>query len=178
MDQNELDKLKEALAQRTIRLPSDDSEPEDGSITVDLSKIGSLNYTSYPWTCINSIHVSGTTGSYNTIGSYGNVTLNTANTGNYGNTLSGSGTGATWTSMPFSNGGGTTGGQLELEGEGADVLINGRSLKEFMEKMESRLAILVPDPAKLAHFEALKRAYDHYKTLEALCEIPKPEDNQ
>ena len=66
---------------------------------------------------------------------------------------------------------------MELDGDDADILIKGRSLKEFMEKMESRLAILVPDPAKLEHFESLKRAYDHYKTLEALCELPKPEEN-
>jgi hypothetical protein len=42
-----------------------------------------------------------------------------------------------------------------------------------MEAMSKRLAILVPDPDKLEHFEALKKAYDHYKLLEALCEIPK-----
>ena len=42
-----------------------------------------------------------------------------------------------------------------------------------MEKIESRLAILTPDPEKLEHFEALKKAYDHYKALEALCQLPK-----
>ena len=65
------------------------------------------------------------------------------------------------------------GGQLELEGEGADIVINGKSLSMVMEKIESRLAILTPDPEKLEHFEALKKAYDHYKALEALCQLPK-----
>jgi hypothetical protein len=41
-----------------------------------------------------------------------------------------------------------------------------------METISNRLAILQPDPAKLEHFAALKKAYEHYKTLEALCEIP------
>jgi hypothetical protein len=52
---------------------------------------------------------------------------------------------------------------------GADITVDGKSLKEFMKKMEQRLAILVPDPKKLEKFEALKKAYEHYKTMESLC---------
>ena len=52
---------------------------------------------------------------------------------------------------------------------GTDIKIDGQSLKEFMKKMEQRLAILVPDPVKLEKFEALKKAYEHYKTMESLC---------
>jgi hypothetical protein len=62
-------------------------------------------------------------------------------------------------------------GDADFEG---DVKIKGKSLNEFMETLEKRLAILQPDPAKLEKFEALKKAYNHYKMLEALCEI---EDN-
>ena len=63
-------------------------------------------------------------------------------------------------------------GDAEFEGK---VKINGQDLGKFMETISKRLAILVPDPAKLEHFEALKKAYNHYKTLEALCELPKEE---
>ena len=52
---------------------------------------------------------------------------------------------------------------------GTDITVGGQSLKEFMKKMEQRLAILVPDPTKLEKFEALKKAYEHYKTMESLC---------
>lgn len=52
---------------------------------------------------------------------------------------------------------------------GTDIKIDGKSLKDFMTKMEQRLAILVPDPTKLEKFEALKKAYEHYKTMESLC---------
>ena len=52
---------------------------------------------------------------------------------------------------------------------GTDIKIDGKSLKDFMKKMEQRLAILVPDPTKLEKFEALKKAYEHYKTMESLC---------
>jgi hypothetical protein len=54
--------------------------------------------------------------------------------------------------------------------EGADLTIGGHSLAEFMRKMEDRLAILVPDPAMLEKYEALKKAYDHYKLMEKLCQ--------
>jgi hypothetical protein len=63
-------------------------------------------------------------------------------------------------------------GDAEFEGK---VKVNGQDLGEFMETISKRLAILVPDPAKLEHFEALKKAYDHYKMLEQLCELPKEE---
>ena len=61
-------------------------------------------------------------------------------------------------------------------GAGTDIKVDGKSLKQFMDKMEERLAILVPDPAKLEKFEALKKAYEHYKLMEKLCqELPKEE---
>jgi hypothetical protein len=60
---------------------------------------------------------------------------------------------------------------------GTDIKVDGKSLKEFMKKMEQRLAILVPDPAKLEKFEALKKAYEHYKTMESLC-FDEPEEEK
>ena len=36
-------------------------------------------------------------------------------------------------------------------------------------KIQERLSILVPDPKRLEKYEALRQAYEHYKTLEALC---------
>jgi hypothetical protein len=60
---------------------------------------------------------------------------------------------------------------------GTDIKVDGKSLKEFMSKMEQRLSILMPDPAKLEKFEALKRAYEHYKTMESLC-FDEPEESK
>jgi hypothetical protein len=53
--------------------------------------------------------------------------------------------------------------------DGADIKIGERSLSEFMDRVESRLAILQPKPELLEKFEALQKAYDQYKLLEALC---------
>jgi hypothetical protein len=59
---------------------------------------------------------------------------------------------------------------------GTDIKVDGKSLKEFMNKMEERLAILVPDPKKLEQFTALKKAYEHYKLMEQLCQEPPKEE--
>jgi len=60
-------------------------------------------------------------------------------------------------------------GDAEFEG---DVKIKGVSIAKTLDDIQKRLAILVPDPAKLEHFEALKRAYKNYKILENLCQLP------
>jgi len=96
-------------------------------------------------------------------------------TGNIYNTI-GSGTGYVYSNSysPMVN--------IDNDGvnikDGGDLKVGGKSLKEFMNKMEERLAILVPDPAKLEKFEALKKAYEHYKTMERLCQIEEEDDNK
>jgi len=109
--------------------------------------------------------------SWNTMGS---ITIpSTSITGAIGPTYSytTSGTGYNWSSNPTVVTIGNNGIDMAA---GADIKMDGKSLKEFMNKMEERLAILVPDPKKLEKFEALKKAYEHYKLMEKLCqEEPK-----
>ena len=62
--------------------------------------------------------------------------------------------------------------------EEADIKIGDRSLKTFMDTMEKRMAILQPDPKKLEKFEALQKAYEHYKHLERLCEIDDEDEQE
>ena len=81
---------------------------------------------------------------------------------------------STWTSSDTVVSIGNDGVEIK---DGGDLKIGNKSLKEFMEKMEQRLAILQPDPAKLEKFEALKKAYEHYKTLESLC-FDEPEEDK
>lgn len=83
---------------------------------------------------------------------------------NYSYTTNGTGS---WNTI--SNPGLTCSGDANFEG---DVKIKGVSIAKALDDINKRLAILVPDPAKLEHFAALKKAYDHYKLLEALCELP------
>ena len=62
--------------------------------------------------------------------------------------------------------------------ETGDIKIGDRSLKTFMDTMEKRMAILQPDPKKLKKFEALQKAYEHYKHLERLCEIDDEDEDE
>jgi hypothetical protein len=60
---------------------------------------------------------------------------------------------------------------LEVKGDAnfeGDIKFKGRSLEELFSKIEDRLAILQPDPAKLEKYEALRKAYAHYKLMEKL----------
>jgi len=100
----------------------------------------------------------------------------------------GAGANGTWATNPYvfttSNTGnvgiGTTPAGLRVTSDAefdGDIKWKGRSLSKMLESIENRLAILTPDPAKLEHFEALQKAYKHYKTLEALCEVPEKSDD-
>ena len=91
-------------------------------------------------------------------------------------------TGAGQTYTTISNGGSawsnsqhslTVTGNAEIEGT---LKVGGRDISESLKNIEKRLAILVPDPEKLEKFEALKKAYEHYKLLEALCHEEKNSD--
>jgi len=79
------------------------------------------------------------------------------------------GTGAILSNAIWSNVAKTTAqGKLQLEGEGADIVMNGVSLKEILDGITDRLSILQPKPELLAKYDNLREAYEHYKTLEAL----------
>jgi len=107
--------------------------------------------------------------------SYGTVTISTA-AGSNGSYLysNGTTTGPMWSH----NTGVGTGLHVTSDAEfDGDVKIKGVSIAKALEDIQKRLAILVPDPEKLEHFEALKKAYEHYKVLEALCQLPAKEDD-
>ncbi len=75
----------------------------------------------------------------------------------------GTGAGYTWAS-PNSRSNGT----IKLEGADADIFVQGKSMKAWMEGVEQRLCILEPKPELLEKYQSLKQAYEHYKTLEAI----------
>jgi len=125
------------------------------TITIDANNMCSSNTITLPTTTISN-------GGY-TIGSAGS-TMYTTGTGTYNwNTT-------TSPSVNISSDG------IDMAA-GTDITVGGKSLKEFMSKMEERLVILIPDPKKLEQFAALKKAYEHYKLMESLCqEQPKEEE--
>ena len=78
------------------------------------------------------------------------------------------------------------GGRMELKGDSADLTINGKSLKNWMEKVEERLNILTPNPELEKEWDELRRLGERYRKLEKKCKekaevwnklksMPKPE---
>lgn len=143
-----------------------------GNITIDLGDnsfledrltIDTLSTTPFNWNIPSYTVSAGGTGSAFSIGAQGS-------------------NGGTWSTTSGFNGSKvSTNSKVDISTagievkNGADIKIGDRSLSDFMDRVESRLGILQPKPELLEKFEALKQAYEHYKTLEALCtgDIPK-----
>ena len=63
----------------------------------------------------------------------------------------------------------TASGRMELKGDGADIDINGKSLKDWMERVEERLNILTPNPELEQEWDDLRRLGERYRKLEKKC---------
>lgn len=57
-------------------------------------------------------------------------------------------------------------GELQLSGENADVIINGKSLGRAIAKIEERLNLLVPNPELEKEWAELKQLGNKYRALE------------
>ena len=148
------------------------NDPHD---TEDTITIGDSEYT-YSMSSASGASVTSVASS--TYGNYGNVTIsNGGSSSSSSGFLYSSGAGNAWSTITTA---GTNTPSLECSGDAnfqGDLKVKGVSIAKTLEDINRRLAILVPDPAKLEHFEALKKAYEHYKTLEALCQLPTKEED-
>jgi hypothetical protein len=61
------------------------------------------------------------------------------------------------------------GGSIEIKGEDADIKINGKSMKTWMEAVEERLNILTPNPKLEADWDELQELGERYRALERKC---------
>ena len=61
------------------------------------------------------------------------------------------------------------GGGIEIKGEDADIKINGKSMKTWMEAVEERLNILTPNPEMEADWDELQELGERYRVLERKC---------
>jgi hypothetical protein len=77
--------------------------------------------------------------------------------------IGGAGSGYTWSGTAN-----TPNGSIKLEGAEADIFVQGKSMRVWMDAVEQRLCILEPKPELLDKYQSLKQAYDYYKTLEAI----------
>lgn len=57
-------------------------------------------------------------------------------------------------------------GHMSITGEDADITLNGKSMKGWMEKVEERLAILEPNEKLESEWAELKELGERYRELE------------
>lgn len=93
------------------------------------------------------------------------LTLTNGGSAYPGTVLMSNGTGTNWATNVAKT---TAKGQLHLEGEDADLVINGVKLSDILNGITDRLSILQPKPELLEKYENLREAYEHYRTLEKL----------
>ena len=135
---------------------------------IDISGVSGDSLTLDPSTLTSTITLPSSSWNYNSGSMYGNYTITSPSYTTTYSTGLGIGSAANDPSVHISPEG------IKMP-DNTDIKIGDRSLKEFMEKMEERFAILVPDPKKLEKFEALKRAYENYKLMEKLCQSDEEE---
>jgi len=58
---------------------------------------------------------------------------------------------------------------VHIRGKDADLLINDKSLKTWMEKVEERLNILTPNPEMEKEWDDLRKLGERYRKLEKKC---------
>jgi hypothetical protein len=56
--------------------------------------------------------------------------------------------------------------KIQLNGEGADIEVNGKSLMTLLESIEHRLNILTPDPKLESEWNELRELGEQYRRLE------------
>jgi hypothetical protein len=61
-------------------------------------------------------------------------------------------------------------GKMVMKGAEADIEINGKSMKAWMEKIEQRLNILTPNPDMEKEWDQLRRLGERYRKLEKKCQ--------
>jgi len=96
--------------------------------------------------------------------------------GGTGYTYTTTGTGTGTGSIPWISNGGTNpamvvnqSGTIEIKGKDADIKINGKSMKVWMEAVEERLNILTPNPELEKDWDNLRKLGESYRKLEQKC---------
>ena len=140
----------------------------DGYESASSSSMNDMSYDSSPYTygASDTITLSG-------LNNGGSTVLNPGGfTGSYGQVYTGASiTGSN--ASPWSVGTGsyifpstTTRAQIQLDGEDADIKVNGWSLIDAITRIEERLNIMVPNPAMEKEWDQLKKLGDKYRKLE------------
>jgi hypothetical protein len=138
---------------KTFELKPLTTDQLNGLTTVDLSAFNASSTLSITG------GVQGASGQYMTSGTAGNYTWQTPNVWTTTGTASAIGTPMTVHQR----------GLIELQGEDADIKINGKSMSAWMARVEERLNILTPNPELEKDWDDLRKLGERYRRLEKKC---------
>ena len=149
-------------------------EIDDLSIINDTISIGAIgsdgySYSHIDYSAIPTISAGETLTLGNIAFSNGTSSTITLGSGLNSNAIwTTTGTGTGWNQSAV---GATIGnsGSLSIKGENADIDINGKSMKAWMEKVEERLNILTPNPELEKEWDDLRKLGEKYRKLEKKC---------
>jgi hypothetical protein len=148
-----------------------------------------FKWTSTPIEPFSSISLLDTGTLHSTYGAVPNVKVSGSMSAVPSVSIASGGTGPVWqTANPYTTGTTNQSGTLRLQGENADVDINGKSLKTWMERVEERLNILTPNAELEKEWDDLRKLGERYRKLEKKCKqkadmwkklksMPKPNIN-
>ena len=145
----QLEKMRD-LAKQAVTNPVTISSINWGNANVTIGNGGTSSATGAVW---DTTSLPSLTGSV-----LGSGVYYTTGTGTGGYTLGAPPTQAT-----------VTGAQVALEGENADIKINGKSMTAWMERVEQRLNILTPNTELEKDWDDLRRLGERYRKLEGKC---------
>jgi hypothetical protein len=140
---------------------------------------GNYKWTSEPIEPLTTYNISSGGTFSPSYGAVPNVTIGNGGTGiNVSPTVWTTATaGQTWTTTTNNTGAYTFANQniqpnntVHIQGEDADLLINNKSLKTWMERVEERLNILTPNPELEKEWDQLRRLGERYRKLEKKCQ--------
>ena len=132
--------------------------------TIDLSD--ATMQSGSDWLASDTITLSSPSYSYDT--SYGAVPPSISITG----VAQSAGHSAIWTTGGYTIGQGNTrpSNNIHIKGKDADLIINDKSMRSWMEKVEERLNILTPNPELEKEWDQLRKLGERYRKLEKKCQ--------
>lgn len=130
---------------------------DDKTVTIDLGKMYQDSYDKYLSTLYGNLSISTPSTTMGVGGTYPYYTTSGYSLGTYA--------ASPWTVGANQT---TNSGTLHISGDNPDIMLGDKSMAKWMESVNARLHILEPKKELLEKYDALKQAYEHYKTLEAL----------
>jgi len=149
----QLEKMRD-LAKQAVDNPVQISSIDWGDANVTISG-GTSSATGAVWDTNPVVSLAGGSGAG---AYYSNNTINTIGVAGSGGTYT---IGGVYGNKPSTI--------ISVEGKDADIKINGKSMTEWMERVEERLNILTPNAELEKDWDDLRRLGERYKKLEKKC---------